>query len=58
MREAARQASAWRRSGYQDLFVNFNLSAEAFLRPNLAEEVAAVLAEVALPGQHLIIELT
>jgi EAL domain-containing protein (putative c-di-GMP-specific phosphodiesterase class I) len=58
MREAARQAAAWRHSGYQDLFVNFNLSAEAFLRPNLAEEVAALLAEFALPGQHLVIELT
>jgi diguanylate cyclase (GGDEF)-like protein len=58
MREAARQAAAWRRLGYQDFFVNFNLSAEAFLRPNLPDEVGAVLAEFELPGEYLLVELT
>jgi diguanylate cyclase (GGDEF)-like protein len=58
IREAARQAAIWRRSGYQDAFINFNLSAEAFLRPNLAEEIGAVLEEFELPGSQLIIELT
>jgi diguanylate cyclase (GGDEF)-like protein len=58
MREATRQASVWRRAGYHDLFINFNLSAEAFLRPQLADEVAALLAEFALPGKQLVIELT
>jgi diguanylate cyclase (GGDEF)-like protein len=58
MREAARQMAQWRRAGHQDLFVNFNLSAEAFLRPQLVEEVAAVLEEFDLPGRHLVVELT
>jgi diguanylate cyclase (GGDEF)-like protein len=58
MREAARQASLWRRAGHHDLFINFNLTAEAFLRPELPDEVAALLAEFALPGNQLVIELT
>jgi diguanylate cyclase (GGDEF)-like protein len=58
MREAARQASLWRRAGYPDLFINFNLTAEAFLRPELADDVAALLAEFGLPGNQLVIELT
>ena len=58
LREAARQAAAWRRAGHTDLFVNFNLSAEAFLRPHLVEEIAAVLKEFDLPGEQLIVELT
>ncbi len=58
MREAARQMSAWRRAGHADLFVNFNLSAEAFLRPQLVEEIAAVLEEFDLPGRQLVVELT
>jgi diguanylate cyclase (GGDEF)-like protein len=58
MREAARQASLWRRAGYRELFINFNLTAEAFLRPELPDEVAALLAEFALPGSQLVIELT
>jgi len=58
MREAVRQAAVWYHMGYRELFVNFNLSAEAFLRPQLAEEVAAVLAEFDLPGRNIVIELT
>jgi diguanylate cyclase (GGDEF)-like protein len=58
IREAARQASAWRHAGYHDFFINFNLSAEAFLRPKLAEEIGEVLAEFDLPGNKLIVELT
>jgi diguanylate cyclase (GGDEF)-like protein len=58
LREAARQASLWRRSGHRDLFVNFNLTADAFLQPELAEQIGAVLAEFELPGNQLVIELT
>jgi diguanylate cyclase (GGDEF)-like protein len=58
LREAARQMAAWRRAGHGELFVNFNLSAEAFLRPHLVEEIAAVLEEFDLPGKHLVVELT
>jgi len=57
-RAAARQMSAWRRAGHGDLFVNFNLSAEAFLRPQLVEEITAVLEEFDLPGKQLVVELT
>ena len=58
MREAARQAALWRKAGHRNLFINFNLSAEAFLRPNLHEEIGAVLAEFELPGECLSVELT
>jgi diguanylate cyclase (GGDEF)-like protein len=58
MREAARQASVWYRAGYRDLFVNFNLSAEAFLKTNLEAEIGEVLAEYELPGHCLCVELT
>jgi diguanylate cyclase (GGDEF)-like protein len=58
IREAARQAAIWRQGGHEDFFLNFNLSAEAFLRPNLAEEIAAVLAEFGVPGEQVVVELT
>jgi EAL domain-containing protein (putative c-di-GMP-specific phosphodiesterase class I) len=58
MGEAARQAAAWRRVGLTELFINFNLTAEAFVRPHLVEEMAALLGELELPGQQLIVELT
>ena len=58
MREAARQAAVWHRAGYRDLFVNFNLSAEAFLKNNLEIELGEILAEFELPGHCLCVELT
>jgi diguanylate cyclase (GGDEF)-like protein len=58
IRETIRQASLWRKAGYRDFFVNFNLSAEAFLRQNLAEEIGSVLAEFDVPGNYMIVELT
>jgi diguanylate cyclase (GGDEF)-like protein len=58
IRQAARQAALWYKAGHRDFFINFNLSAEAFLRPNLAEEIGDVLAEHELPGEYLIVELT
>ena len=58
MRKAAQQAATWHRAGHRDFFVNFNLSAEAFLRPNLTEEIGELLAEFELPGEYLIVELT
>jgi diguanylate cyclase (GGDEF)-like protein len=58
LREAIRQAAKWRRAGHTQLFVNCNLTAEALLRPRLAEEIADLLAEFELPGQQLVIELT
>ena len=58
IREAVRQVAAWRRAGHEEFFLNFNLSAEAFLRPNLADEIGAVLAELEVPGRQLVVELT
>jgi diguanylate cyclase (GGDEF)-like protein len=58
MREAARQAATWRRAGYRNLFINFNLSAEAFMRPHLDDEIGEVLAEFDIPGNCLVVELT
>jgi EAL domain-containing protein (putative c-di-GMP-specific phosphodiesterase class I)/GGDEF domain-containing protein len=58
MRETARQASLWYRAGYRDIFVNFNLSAEAFLKNNLEHELGEILAEFELPGHYLAVELT
>ena len=58
MRETARQASIWHRAGYRDLFINFNLSAEAFLKNNLEVELGEILAEFELPGHCLSVELT
>jgi diguanylate cyclase (GGDEF)-like protein len=58
LREAVRQTAAWRRRGHDRIFVNVNLSAEAFARPQLAEEVEALLEEFELPGRQLVVELT
>jgi diguanylate cyclase (GGDEF)-like protein len=58
IRAVARQAALWRRAGHENFFINFNLSAEAFLRPNLADDISAALAEHDLPGQQLVVELT
>ncbi len=55
IREAARQTDSWRRAGHHDVFVNFNLSAEVFARPNLIEEISMLLAELEAPrnaAQH------
>lgn len=58
LREAVRQTAAWRRRGHDHIFINVNLSAEAFARPRLAEEIEALLEEFALPGRQLVVELT
>jgi len=58
LREAARQASLWRHAGHHDLFVNFNLTADAFLQPELADQIGAALVEFDLPANQLVIELT
>jgi diguanylate cyclase (GGDEF)-like protein len=58
LRETVRQAAHWRRSGHTNIFINCNLTAEALLRPRLADEVADLLAEYEVPGHQLVIELT
>jgi EAL domain-containing protein (putative c-di-GMP-specific phosphodiesterase class I) len=58
LREACRQAQAWRRAGLSDLTMSVNLSALQFRRVGLAETVAEVLRESGLPPHLLELELT
>lgn len=58
MREASRQAAAWWQAGHHTLFVSVKLSADAFLKPDLVDEIAELLAEYGLPGRCLLLELT
>ncbi|MGB7212861.1 MAG: EAL domain-containing protein [Gemmatimonadales bacterium] len=60
MGEACRALRGWldRNPTYGPLSVSVNLSARQFQRPELVAEVAAVLAEVALPPGALRLEIT
>jgi len=57
LRQALRQCRRWRDDGL-DLVVAVNLSARNVNNANLAENVAAVLAEVGLPADRLVMEIT
>lgn len=58
LREACRQASAWRAEGLIDFPVAVNLSAVQFRKPGLVDAVERVLAESGLPPGGLELELT
>jgi diguanylate cyclase (GGDEF)-like protein/PAS domain S-box-containing protein len=58
LREACRQCQRWRETLAPDLKVAVNLSVVQFKQPDLAEKVAAVLAETGLPGSALELEIT
>jgi EAL domain-containing protein (putative c-di-GMP-specific phosphodiesterase class I) len=59
LREACRQAAAWRKSsGMSDLVCAVNLSAPQFKRGNLEKSVASALAESGLDPACLELELT
>ena len=58
LREACRQAQLWRDAGYGPLQVAVNTSAVQFARGDLAETVAATLAETGLQACQLDLELT
>ena len=58
LRQACQEACAWRAQGMRDVPVAVNMSAQEFRHPDLAGEVATVLAESGLPAQLLHIELT
>ncbi len=58
MRETARQASAWRSAGYSSFYINVNLTAGAFQSPDLADDMAQLLAEFELDGRYIQVELT
>ncbi len=60
LREACRQTVLWHREhpAEQKLVVGVNLSPRQFQQPDLAGEVAAVLAETGLPAHCLKLEIT
>ncbi|HMV38517.1 MAG TPA: diguanylate cyclase, partial [Plasticicumulans sp.] len=58
LRTACAQARAWRDAGLPELRMCVNLSALQFAQPDLAERVAAVLAETGLPATALELEIT
>jgi diguanylate cyclase (GGDEF)-like protein len=58
LREACRQHQAWRRAGHPPMSMAVNISAIQFMRSNLAEKAAEVLAEYAMEPRYLELELT
>jgi PAS domain S-box-containing protein len=58
LREACRQAAAWRAAGWPDLVVAVNLSAVQFRRGGIGDEVLAALAATGLDPAGLALELT
>lgn len=58
LREACRQAVAWRADFCPEFAVSVNLSARQFSDPDLTRRVRAVLDETGLPPAALIIEVT
>ena len=58
LRQACRQAAAWRAAGWPDLVVAVNLSAVQFKRHDLEKTILDALAEAGLPPENLELELT
>ena len=58
LREACRQAVAWRAEGLPPLLVSVNLSGVQFRSEGLAEQVSTVLRESGLEPEYLELELT
>lgn len=58
LREASRQACAWREAGLVDVPVAVNLSTLQFQSVDFVASVAEVLRETGLPGELLELELT
>lgn len=58
LRQACQQLQCWRQAGYQELQLSVNVSARQFRQTDLAERVAAVLAETGIPPNSLELELT
>ncbi|MDP5241405.1 EAL domain-containing protein [Uliginosibacterium sp. 31-16] len=58
LREACRQAQAWRQGGLPDMLIAVNMSALQFKRSDPVETVRQVLEETGLPGYCLELELT
>ena len=58
LREACRQAAAWRQAGWPDLVVAVNLSTVQFRRGGIGDEVLEALAATGLDPAGLTLELT
>jgi diguanylate cyclase (GGDEF)-like protein len=58
LRQACKQAAAWRAAGWPDLVVAVNLSAVQFKRHDLEKTILDALAEAGLPPANLELELT
>ena len=58
LQEACRQHRSWRRAGYPPVKIAVNISATQFMRSNLAEKVAEVLAAYEMEARYLEVELT
>ena len=58
LRTACAQNQAWQQAGLGPLRIAVNLSARQFAQPDLAQSIAAALAETGLAPQYLDIELT
>jgi len=58
LREACRQAKAWRHAGMPDVTMAVNVSAMQFQHPNFLENLFAILAETGTDPSALKIELT
>ncbi|RJK96086.1 putative bifunctional diguanylate cyclase/phosphodiesterase [Vallicoccus soli] len=57
LREAARECARWRSEG-RDLSVAVNITPRTLLEPDLAGQVARLLADAGLPGEALELEIT
>jgi EAL domain-containing protein (putative c-di-GMP-specific phosphodiesterase class I) len=58
VREACRQSVAWRERGLSPVPISVNLSPQQFREADLAEQIAAALAETGAPACMLGIEIT
>ncbi len=58
LREACRQAQAWRTAGLPVDRIAVNLASRQFELPDIAERIEAVLAETGLPSRCLELEIT
>ncbi|TWI06177.1 PAS domain S-box-containing protein/diguanylate cyclase (GGDEF)-like protein [Luteimonas cucumeris] len=58
LREACTTLRRWRQHGLQALNMSVNVSALQLLRGDLPTQVARVLADTGIPGEHLELELT
>jgi len=58
VREACRQAVAWRERGVCPVPISINLSPQQLREPGLAEQIAAALLETGAPAESLGVEIT